>query len=293
MFKKILVPTDFSENAKNALETAIDLAKATGASVELLNVVEISAVAKLSEFAEYERGVRELSKEFISNMLRASQRGLNLLKASVTNYGVPISTNVLVDEDPKRLADSILNSDYDLLVIGSQVQSESKGMFGNSTRGRILQLSKHPVLIVNNKVENFELSTIVLATQMKSELSPIMDTIKSLQSLYQADCHLLYVNTPQYFKATHEIKELAHDFINRHQLNGWEANIYSARRIEDGILKFAETIEADLTIVCTDNTNWTFRFFQDDFVNDVAHHSLKPVLIFNMNNVKQEELIGV
>ncbi len=36
--KKILVPTDYSINARNAAEYAIHLAKATGASIEFLHV---------------------------------------------------------------------------------------------------------------------------------------------------------------------------------------------------------------------------------------------------------------
>ena len=41
MIKKILVPTDFSEQAENALRVAADLAKKHNASINLLHMVDL------------------------------------------------------------------------------------------------------------------------------------------------------------------------------------------------------------------------------------------------------------
>ena len=46
MFKHILVPIDFSQQAMNAIEAAADLAKQTGAKVELLNVITLSIAVR-------------------------------------------------------------------------------------------------------------------------------------------------------------------------------------------------------------------------------------------------------
>jgi nucleotide-binding universal stress UspA family protein len=41
MIKKILVPTDFSEQAENALRVAADLARKHGSEINLLHMLEL------------------------------------------------------------------------------------------------------------------------------------------------------------------------------------------------------------------------------------------------------------
>lgn len=291
MFTNILVPTDFSENAKNALHVATDLAESLEANVELLHVVDVSAIARLNEFTEYEQSAIEVTKKTIDKMLQAAQRSLNQMKQVVAHKNVTVSTSVMVGQEPKKVVNTILSNDFDLLVVGGKVQAKKTSFLETTMRGKIIRSAKCPVLIVNDQVERFQLSKIVLATQLKKDLSNVMPKIKALQSFFLADSHLLFVNTPQQFKETHEIRQLAQDFMEKHQLKGWIANNYNAKSVESGILKFAEDIQANLTIVCTENASWAYRFFQGDFVNGIAKHSPRPVLIFNTQNIKEPELI--
>ena len=53
MFKKILVPVDFSKANKKALETAVNIATQYQGSIDLLHVIEIIAHSTFSEFKDF------------------------------------------------------------------------------------------------------------------------------------------------------------------------------------------------------------------------------------------------
>ena len=58
MYKRILVPVDGSATAAKGLEEAIRLAKLTGASLELVNVVdEMSLALGVEAYANYSQDV--------------------------------------------------------------------------------------------------------------------------------------------------------------------------------------------------------------------------------------------
>ncbi len=103
--------------------------------------------------------------------------------------------------------------------------------------------------------------------------------------LFDAKCTLLYVVTQVNFKTTQEIEERAKKFMSANRLEDCELHIYNDRKIESGIMHFSDRKGADLTIVCTENSRWSKRFFRGEFTNEIATHSAKPVLTYNLSKL--------
>jgi len=284
MFKHILVPIDFSQQAMNAIEAAADLAKQVGAKVELLNVITLSIAVRKNQAGEYE-SIKETAKDFIDQVIATAKQRLEKFKEAVADREVEVLTKVMVAEESKSLVKMILANEHDLLVVSGRREHKLADIFDVPIREKVIQLADCPVLIINEKIEGFKISNLVLATQFRQDISNVVESISKLKQLFQATGHLLYVNTPTNFKTTYEIEKEANRFTKKHGLNDFTLNVFCDKKAEDGIMRFAERVGTDLTIVCTDGSNWMTRLFQGYVANDIVNESPKPVLIYNLARI--------
>lgn len=286
MFNHILVPIDFSAQAMKAVEVATDLAKQVNAKVELLNIITIGIAVKKNQAGGYE-SIKDSAKDFIAQVLTTAQERLDQFKEAVSHKAVEIETRVLVEEDSKNLVEMIMSTNTDLIVVSGRRKHQLSEIFDIPIREKVIQLANCPILIVNEQVQKFQISKMVFATQFHQKITHAVNTIKSLQQLFQAESHLLYVNTPNRFKTTLEINAQANEFKTKYGLQDFKLSIYNDRKAEDGIMRFSEDMNADLTIVCTNGSTWMTRLFQGHIANEVVNESIKPVLIFNIARFKK------
>lgn len=148
MYDRILVPTDGSAVAENAVEHALDLAETYGAEVHALYVVDTGAVSitlgaeqvdrlRQGRFGEMDelRERAEAATGYVAD--RAAERGIEVVEH--VGGGTPHSVIA-------RFAD---DHDVDLIVIGSHGRAGlSRALLGSVTE-RVLRSSRRPVLVVD------------------------------------------------------------------------------------------------------------------------------------------------
>ena len=143
--KHIMVALDGSPSATKALELAADLAKSTGASVELVSVVplqvyystyapDLTAVTATEEKAVRERLDRDLTE------LKA--KGIQDLRATVL-------TGLVVE----ALLDHVQAHPPDLLVMGSRGQSATRRLLLGSVSDALVHFAQCPVLVAKKGSE--------------------------------------------------------------------------------------------------------------------------------------------
>lgn len=146
MFNKLLVPLDGSETAQCGLEQAIALAKATGASLRLVHVIEPVPIAT-------DMMTAGVWGALIAGQHEAGEQMLAAATAVAERAGVKTACQVL-DKPGERTADAILHeaatSGCDLIVMGTHGRRGFKHLMLGSDAERVLQLSKLPVLVVRH-----------------------------------------------------------------------------------------------------------------------------------------------
>ena len=126
LIKKILVATDFSENANRALDKALELADKLNASVTLLKVITV--------FIK-EQEHRQALTEAVN---KAKQKNSNIAISELIDYA---------DENPAGVIIKIAE-DFDLVVVGHRGLSGLQELFMGSVSERVVHLSRKPVLVV-------------------------------------------------------------------------------------------------------------------------------------------------
>lgn len=140
--KKILCPVDFSQPSERAAAYAVDLAKATGGSVELLHVFQLPLVAapETFSFPELVQTMSREADEGVAEMLKRHQ-GKGVTVTSVTTQGIPAAEIVRMAKE----------QNVDLVVIGTHGRTGLAHLLLGSVAERVMRTSPVPVLAVPHK----------------------------------------------------------------------------------------------------------------------------------------------
>lgn len=140
--KKLLVPTDFSEPSRAALDYAIDLAEPLGAAVHLVHAFELPIVG-------FPDGAMTITAEMGARISEAAQRALDDLVHSLRSRKVDLATT-LVQSDPR---DAVLSTakkiGADLIVMGTHGRRGLTRALIGSVAESVVRTSPVPVLTIH------------------------------------------------------------------------------------------------------------------------------------------------
>ncbi|WP_456454504.1 universal stress protein [Methanopyrus sp.] len=139
MFDRIMVPTDGSENAKQAAKVAIEIAKKEDATLIVIHVIPLwSPLGTKPSFTLPEEIVKEAEKIVNEIAEMAKEEGIDNVETLVVES--PSVVQGIVEEAKER--------DVDLIVMGTRGLSGVKGLILGSTTKGVLSRSPCPVLAV-------------------------------------------------------------------------------------------------------------------------------------------------
>jgi nucleotide-binding universal stress UspA family protein len=140
--KRILVPTDFTDPSNEALETAIELARGSGATLDLVHVA-VEAAYPLPPPID----VATLPLD-MDRVLDRSDQGLAAEEKRVRAAGLACETTTLVGRADTEIVNRARGTHADLIVMGTHGRSGlAHALFGSNV-DRVVQHAPCPVLIV-------------------------------------------------------------------------------------------------------------------------------------------------
>jgi universal stress protein A len=145
--KKILVPIDFSDCSKKALQYAIPFARQFGAALTLLNVVQITYPT--GELGPVAPPVAE------NEAHEASQTALDALVKREVGAGLPTATEVRFGQPAEEIVLAAGELDIDLIVISTHGRTGLKHILLGSTTEHVVRRAPCPVLTVREHEHDF------------------------------------------------------------------------------------------------------------------------------------------
>ena len=273
--KKILIPTDFSKSAENALKVAAQIAKKNNGEIILLHMLELphqgsDAIGTGKDIPEIMffknaaiKRLEELMEEDYLDGLKVS----DIIQFEMTFDGI--------------LKISQLNN-VDLIVMGSHGASGYKEMFIGSNAEKVVRNSEVPVLIIKKDEGDFSVDNFVFASDFSDEVKKPFQKAVEFANKFDATLHLVTVNTPNNFKSTSIAEEIMSNFIKGFEINKVVTHIYNETNVEKGILNFANSINADLIGMSTHGRKGLSHFFNGSISEDLVNHAKRPVVTFKI-----------
>ncbi len=279
--KTILVPTDFSELAKNATDLAAGLAQKIGAEIVLLHVVEDSSVSSVQYTGELAMPNIE-DRLFIYKLIEKAKSEFNGVREKYQN--LTVKEEIRVGNPYYSVQDMVGEYDIDLIVMGTTGASGAKEFFVGSNAEKVVRHSKCPVLTVHGEADIDEFKTIAFATGLKDSQGQHIQIVKTIEQYFDIKTHIVRVNTPNNFQTDIDSVRELNEYAEESGLKNYEIRIYNDITEEEGIMHFAHEIDADLIVMATHGRKGLAHLIAGSIAEEVVNHSKRPVLTFSMKH---------
>lgn len=270
----ILIPTDFSDCANNAIHYALDLASRNNSKVFLLTGYHIPVPAAEMSMNMDSALINDFERE-------ATAQFENLKKdyPDLNKYSCEYRIEVAYAKD--AIIKTVDKEEIDLVVMGTH---GSKGMIGNflgSITSSVIQETDCPVLAIPECSKFSKIGKIAFASDFHetddwSALNPLLDMVR----LYEAE--LLIVNVKHKVSDTgegeaFEARNLDYFFEGiTHSFHTWTSD-----NVEQGLNDFVEKMGVDMLALMPRKHNIFEMIFKGSITKKLALHTTIPLLAFH------------
>ena len=274
--KKILLPTDFSDNSKSAISYALKLYKEEECTFYILNTY--TPMVYQMEYMQASTAQFEL----LDVVQKSSLNGLLAIKEEMEKtYDNPkhtietISTfNTLISE----IKDLVKAKNIDMVVMGTQGASDVKGVLFGSNTVHVMNSVKSPVLAIPSGF-SFEGPHEVLFPSdyevdfQDSQILPLVD----LASKYHSRLNILHVN---YGEALSEKQQ-----INKAKLEAYFKNIahlfhdVKNKNIDGAINEFQRKSRVNLLVMINNKHSFFENIFFKSTIKQIGFQLDIPFLV--------------
>lgn len=283
--RNILVPTDFSPMANNALDFAVQIARKSGAKIILLNVIEGVRNYAFNTMGEIENSLGE-DEFIIRKLIDQTQENLTKFAEQHQYDGVEFSTMIEMGGAYASISKVIAENKTDLIVMGTKGSSGIEEVLIGSNTEKVVRYSSCPVITIKEKVDLNDIDNIVFATNLMEDQSELIAPLKVLQEVTNAKLHLVKVNTPNHFHTQRQMDEEFKNFVAKHELNNATTTVYNEATEEDGILYFAEDLGECMIAIGTHGRTGLLHLLSGSIAEDLVNHARIPVWTLSMRNKK-------
>jgi nucleotide-binding universal stress UspA family protein len=138
MFHKILVPVDFTDKSRTAIDKAYEFAQQAGAEVVLLHVIETIEHIQVEEL-----------KSFYERLEKSARKGLQELAERFVSRKLPVEKAVIYGHRTREIVDFAIRNRVDLIVMAShRIDPDRPGHDWSSISYAVALLAPCPVLLV-------------------------------------------------------------------------------------------------------------------------------------------------
>ncbi|WP_276369691.1 universal stress protein [Chryseolinea sp. H1M3-3] len=278
--KKILVPTDFSKPAMIAAEVAADIARKANAELIFLHVAEEAVGNSMNVEGQVTAGSGWEEKLYTMKLIEKAKKQMAKLVEDTKFEGVKVKQELRLGSPYHGMNTIITEKKVDLVVMGTAGRSDLEQMIIGSNTEKVVRMSHCPVLTMHSKPASKDFKDIVYATSMDKDEEVFSRIVRTTQKLYDSTIHLVRINTPGNFQRDVVVKKYMQDFARKLQLKNFTINVFNDVSEEEGIIYFADSINADLIAMATHGRTGFAHVLAGSIAEDVVSHSKRPVLTF-------------
>ena len=273
--QKILVPTDFSNNALKAVGYAAEIAKKSGATIFLLHVIEPTINMATMQTDSSRKMVLEKKKSELNLALKSIADVYPQIKVIPFLAGGAIVSSIL---------DYAEKEEMDMIIMGTKGASGLKMFFMGSVAAGVIGKTKIPVLTVPVSYEMEEPDAIAFATNQFEKNKDILKKIVAISKLFSSAIHVVV------FKDINE--DINADLIyNEEQLNDYlqflketfpavtfKGELLEGKDFEIEIDRYSNKNEVDVIAMVTYPKSFFEKVLQKSVTKKMAFHSTIPIL---------------
>ncbi|MBT8209744.1 MAG: universal stress protein [Eudoraea sp.] len=276
--KKILVLTDFSDPAWNALFTALKLHEGRRCHFYLLHTYEPSFAGVLGQKAKKRVGV------LYDSLAEYTERELHKIEDYLGEHhrepGHSFETVSRAEDLVDGIQKMIREQDIDLIVMGTKGATGAKEVFMGSNAVKVIRKVRNsPILVVPTEHDFKLLHAVVFPTDFTHhydpyELKPLIDLAKAWEA------KIIVYQVGQEFDLSSE--QIANKALLEKRLEGAVIDFRKGvmqSTIEAAIMDFTEASDADMIALIHYQHTFMERLTHEPVIKNIGFHSKLPLLV--------------
>ena len=273
MIANILLPTDFSEVANNALSFALDLCKKTHAKLHVLHVKQVPVLDTSFPTDTYQLYIDEIEK--------ASKEGLDKLQHQVL---APSGVSFVLDSTVGFVNDEVLTYAHkhqiDLIVMGTTGASGLQEIFIGSNAASVVAKSDLPIMVIPPSAKHIGFGHILYASDYAEPEFPAMSRLAYIAELYSSKITVMHAKSDndRYFNTTNNFFTR-----NKEHISTTDITIVNTEQsdIMDAINKYIDVHQTDLVVLAKHNRSFFDRLFHRSLSKKMTYHTKVPLLVLH------------
>lgn len=277
--KKILVPTDFSTCANNAVNFAVQTAKFLPLEITLLHSFEISD----SSYINYVG----LDKEYNRALLNDLHAELTAYQKSIKETeGISVDIHLSVTPLLEAILKVTEEKNIDLIVMGTLGASGLKEKLWGSKTADLINKTKVPIMVIPHEYQWKKPAKFLLAINNFEEDPEVLNPLFKLAAAYQARVEVV-TYTEENLKASTHIEEVRKiwQYEGRlkeaYQDDTLTVTNISGSEFEETLQLYIKEKKIDVLTMITYQQEKSFlqRLFSSGFTKRMSYHTTIPLLV--------------
>lgn len=281
--KTILVPTDFSKNANNALNYAIEIAKKEHAKIILLHAFHVAYIYP-------DIPIQDLTEQ-IQAEEQLAHKQLKLLCDKVEESGT-LKCEFIYKESlaVDFILYTIKKKKPDLVIMGTRGASGIKELIIGSNTAKVVEKAKCPVIVVPEKSSFSPIKNITYATDYNLSDINVLEKLIEIAKLFDAKITLLHVCFEVF---THEAEEEFLDIFknkvkNEIHYHKMDFKLVYGNNFVDVLDNYIKHESPDLISMSTHYKNLFDKLFGTNSTKKMTYHTTIPLLAFHYKEIPVE-----
>ncbi|MBK6931026.1 MAG: universal stress protein [Saprospirales bacterium] len=268
--KSILVPTDFSKCAANAMQHALTLARDTGARVTVLHVVFPNEGVDNNVYNVF------WSDEYMAERIKGLDHWVKKFQRQASFQKVQIKTECQIGFPVPAICDVADGVHADLIVMGTTGATGLRGAFLGSIAAGVLSKTQRPLLSIPKRAVAGDAKNAVFATDFRFKPDErSLAVLREMMTLRKSKLHIVHImdkpgeyrDTVQEQALSQKLAGIPHDFHYLHD-----------RDIAQAVSNFIESTDAGTLIAIAHEHSLLHRLFFDSITRRLAHRIHVPML---------------
>ncbi len=281
--KTILIPTDFSECANNALRFAAFMARKTGATLNLLHVLEVPTVGPQGST---EGTVDDVP--YMMDVLKATRTRMKKLLTLPFMKKTEVVQNIEIGNVTESIMKAAQKYKADLIVMGTHGAKGLQEILIGSNAEKIVRNSQIPIITIKDEITEPNVEKIVYATDLLDECESVFPEVERIAKLLGAKIEVVKIVTRLQFEPTKKTQRMFTKLKRKFKDSDFSASVYYDYSKQQGIRRYAHSAKADLIALGTHGRHGLSHFFNGSVAEDLVNHSSLPVLTINLNRPMQD-----
>lgn len=273
-FKRILLPTDFSESAFMAMQHAARLASVCNGKLTLLNIREAFSESVLQK----EFGIiLKNDKDYIDHVNKLLKEKADSIKAS---FGIEVEYISKSGNLAKEVADFVKNNDINLVVLGMHGLKGRDSYFMGGNAYKIVSTTKVPVLQVEADAKETKYKTIVLPVDSSFHTREKIPYATKIAKAFGSEIKIAGLLTSkneaiktQFLKVMHQVEHYIAAAGVKHS-----KEVLDSDNLAKDTMQYAEKHNADLIVIMSEQEKSISGIFLGPYAQQLVQNSKIPIL---------------